>query len=496
MMEAIHLNLSKIKDLRVMPSTSVEQFRVTTKTTRQIGKELGVEYLLEGRFQKDGNNVKVIVDLIKASKESQAWAKDYNRNWNDVFSVQSEVAQTIARELHAVITPEEKQLIEKKPTANLKAYEFFIRAQQLADNYWRDNDTRNLPEAQRLLDKALEIDPGYEMAIEAKGDVFLAQSKYDSVLVYSNRLTGLNPYSARGYFLKGEYYNFTNVPDSAIKNYLFALKFQNKNEISDKEWCEFQIGWVYCMGKNDYQKGLQYLQKGWDVKEKGDWVRPFMVGHIFLSIGDYEKSNTYYQKSLEIDESPLCIAYYSMSLVVQSRSEEALSILDTICKEPQSKVICNQRRFYTHLTRKEFDLAEQFYMDFLNAGGTPDVNDSIWLSYLYKKTGKEQAAITLLKRCKTSLENQTVKNSNFELYLKLSCIYAILENKEEALKNLTKSVDIGLQFGWQDFLEICPLFENLWDDPDFKAIVHRAQNEIATIRAQVKKMEQSGETNL
>ena len=286
------------------------------------------------------------------------------------------------------------------------------------------------------------------------------------------------------------------VLDSAIKNYLFALKFQNKNEKSDNEWCEFQIGWVYCVGKNDYQKGLQYLQKGWDVKEKGDWGRPYMVGHIFLSIGDYEKSNKYYQKSLEIDESPLCIAYYSISLVFQSRSEEALNFLDTICKEPQSKVICNQRRFYIHLIRKEFDLAEQFYTDFLNAGGTPDVNDSIWLSYLYKKTGKEQAAITLLKRCKSSLENQTVKNSNFELYLKLSSIYAILENKEEALKNLTKSVDIGLQWGWQDFLEICPLFENLRNDPDFKATVHRAQNEIASIRSQVKKMEQSGETDL
>jgi tetratricopeptide (TPR) repeat protein len=167
-----------------------------------------------------------------------------------------------------------------------------------------------------------------------------------------------------------------------------------------------------------------------------------------------------------------------------------------ICKEPQSKVICNQRRFYIHLTRKEFDLAEQFYTDFLNADRTPDVNDSIWLYYLYKKTGKEQAAITLLKRCQASLENQTGKNNNFELYLNLSSIYALLDNKEEALKNLTKSVDIGLHWGWHDFLEICPLFENLWDDPDFKAIVHRAQNEIATIRSQVRKMEQSGETDL
>jgi hypothetical protein len=141
-------------------------------------------------------------------------------------------------------------------------------------------------------------------------------------------------------------------------------------------------------------------------------------------------------------------------------------------------------------------LAEQFYTNFLNAGGTPDVRDSIFLSYLYKETGKEQAAITLLKRCQISEENKTGKDINFELYLNLTSIYALLDNKGEALKNLTKSVDIGLHWGWHDFIKICPVFENLWDDPDFKAIVHRAQNEKATIRSQVKKMEQSGETDL
>jgi TolB-like protein len=499
MMDAITLHLSKIKDLRVLGRTSVEQYRNPTKTTTAIGKELGVEYLLEGSFQKFGDNVKLIVQLIKTGKEGHVWANEYDRNWSDIFAVQSEVAQAVATELHSAISPEEKQLIEKKPTADLKAYEFYIRAQQLADSYWRDNETRYLPEAQRLLDKALEIDPGYEMAIVAKGGVFLAQNRYDSVLVYANRLMTLNPYSAHGYLLKGEYYNFTNVPDSAIKNYLLAIKFLNKNEISDKEWCEFQIGWVCCVQKNDYQKGLVYLQKGWDVKQKGDWTRPYMVGNIFLSIGDYEKSNKYYQMSLGIDESPKCIYSYSMSLVLQSRLGEALNFLDTICKEPQSKVFCNQVRFYIHLIRKEFDLAEQFYTNFLNAGGTPNVSDSIWLSYLYKETGKEQAAIILLKRCQISEENKTGKNINldfFDLYLNLTSIYALLDNKGEALKNLTKSVDIGLHWGWHDFIMICPVFENLWDDPDFKAIVHRAQNEKATIRSQVKKMEQSGEIDL
>jgi TolB-like protein len=89
-MDAILLNLQKFKDLRVMSRTSVEQYRGTTKTTHQIGQELDVEYLLEGSFQKVGDNVKLIMQLIKAREESHAWANEYNRNWKEIFSVQSE----------------------------------------------------------------------------------------------------------------------------------------------------------------------------------------------------------------------------------------------------------------------------------------------------------------------------------------------------------------------------------------------------------------------
>lgn len=496
MMEDILNDLVKINDLNVKSRNDIEPYRKTPKSFKEIGKELGVANILDGSVRKQGDRFKLSIQLILAESGFNLWSDTFEGEYSeDIFKIQSNIAQKVAAALNAVITREEKEKVERVPTTDIKAYEFYIRAQQLLDSYWRDHDTRYLPEAQKLLDKALEIDPAYEMAIAAKGGVFLAQSKYDSVLVYANRLKDINPYSANGYYMKGEYYNFTNFPDSAIENYLLAIKFFSKNEISDKKYNEFQIGWVYCVQKNDYQKGLIYLQKGLDVKQKDDWVKPYMIGNIFLSIGDYEKSNKYYQMSLGIDESPLCISSYSRSLMIQSRSEEALSFLDTICKEPQSKPFCNQRRFYIHLIRKEFDLAEQFYKNFLNTGGTPDVRDSIWLSYLYKKTGKGQAAITILKRCQTYLENKTGKNIDFELYLNLSSIYALLDNKEEALKNLTKSVNMGLRWGWHDFLEICPFFENLWNDPDFKGIVHRAQNEKAIIRSQVKKMEQSGETD-
>lgn len=206
-MDAIVMQLSKIKELRVMSRTSVEQYRKTTKTTRQIGKELGVEYLLEGSFQKIGNEARLIVQLIKANEESHIWADSYNRNWNDIFAVQSEVAQTIAAELHAVITPEERQIMERTPTKDLEAYDAFLKGQfyyeMSGDNrseraifwfkesirldssfvlpwsylsmcYWRQSPTAASPEfmaAKRASERALELDPTSATAIVNMGEI-------------------------------------------------------------------------------------------------------------------------------------------------------------------------------------------------------------------------------------------------------------------------------------------------------------------------------------
>jgi len=132
MMDAITLHLSKIKDLRVMSRTSVEQYRETTKTTRIIGRELNVDYLLEGSFQKFGDNTKLIVQLIRASEESHVWANEYNSKWSDVFSLQSDVAQKIASELMVVMTPEEIEKMIEKPTENLEAYQAYLRGHYYA----------------------------------------------------------------------------------------------------------------------------------------------------------------------------------------------------------------------------------------------------------------------------------------------------------------------------------------------------------------------------
>ena len=178
MMDAILLHLSKIEDLRVMSRTSVEQYRETDKTMTEIGRELGVEYLLEGSFQKYGDNVRLIVQLIKTGKEGHVWANEYDRNWNDIFSVQSEVAQTIARELDAVITPEEKELINKVPTNNLTAYDLHMQALDFYNKYLFSRDRKYLEKVTQLGYISLELDPEFALAYYWLGESSLSDKHF------------------------------------------------------------------------------------------------------------------------------------------------------------------------------------------------------------------------------------------------------------------------------------------------------------------------------
>src|SRR5881398_3142074 len=124
-------NLSKIGDLKVISRTSVMPFRGKASNVREIGKTLGVGNILEGSVRRIGNRVRVNVQLINASNDEHLWAEDYDRDLTDVFAIQTDLAQKIANELRAKLSPSEKALMERKPTDNGEAYLAFIQARNL-----------------------------------------------------------------------------------------------------------------------------------------------------------------------------------------------------------------------------------------------------------------------------------------------------------------------------------------------------------------------------
>src|SRR5438309_5918440 len=123
--DEILTRLSKIADLKVISRTSTQNYKSAPGNLPEIAKQLGVAYILEGSVQKSGGAVRVNVQLIKASNDSHLWSDTFDRKLTDIFSVESEVAKTIADQLHAHLTGREQQVIAAKPTDNTEAYDAY-----------------------------------------------------------------------------------------------------------------------------------------------------------------------------------------------------------------------------------------------------------------------------------------------------------------------------------------------------------------------------------
>ena len=125
--EDLLTNLAVVAELKVISRTSVLQYRGTTKTMRQIGQELGVAYLLEGSVRRAGSKVRVTGQLIDTRNDEHVWAKSYDRDLTDIFAIQSAIAQEIATALSAAISPQTKKFLERRPTENSVAYDFYLK---------------------------------------------------------------------------------------------------------------------------------------------------------------------------------------------------------------------------------------------------------------------------------------------------------------------------------------------------------------------------------
>ena len=122
--------LAKIADLKVISRTSVMDYR-GKRNVRQIGNELRVSHVLEGSVRRTGTHLHLNAQLIDTRTDTHVWAEQYDRDLNDVFAIQSEIAQKVAEQLHAKISPAEKLAIERKPTGDLVAFDLYSRANDI-----------------------------------------------------------------------------------------------------------------------------------------------------------------------------------------------------------------------------------------------------------------------------------------------------------------------------------------------------------------------------
>ncbi|PYK32042.1 MAG: hypothetical protein DME57_01315, partial [Verrucomicrobia bacterium] len=164
--DQILTNLARVSDLKVISHTSVRQYKTgDERNLREIGKQLGVAYIMEGSVQRARDRLRINAELIDARTDAHIWAETYDRTAADLFAIQSELAQSIAAQLKAKLSPQQKAEIEERPTQDLDAFESYLQAKTIIDSYTNAAEVRGaLLKSLQLLDDAIKRDPNFVSA--------------------------------------------------------------------------------------------------------------------------------------------------------------------------------------------------------------------------------------------------------------------------------------------------------------------------------------------
>jgi TolB-like protein/Flp pilus assembly protein TadD len=296
-MEDILNNLQKVRSFTVRPVTSSYQYRDTKKSTATIVKELNVNYLVVGSVGREGNNLKIRVSLIDSKADKQIWSNDYTSEMNQLFSVQSEIAKEIASELKSELTPEEIKKIEKRPTENPKAYNYYLLGNYY---YWKAGNSGENNTAIEIYEKAIGLDKGFALAYTGIAKCLLDQYWYykdhsENTLRKSKQAIDkafeIDPDLPDAHLALGLYYyhGFSKYSE-ALKQFELVLKFQPKNpEVMYWSAAVHRRAGNWEMAKSEFVKALDLNPGKQDMAED--------AAETFDLLRDYSKAEEYYNMS-------------------------------------------------------------------------------------------------------------------------------------------------------------------------------------------------------
>jgi non-specific serine/threonine protein kinase len=244
MTEDIITELTKIEDLKVFPRPAVMVYRDRPVTAPEVGRELNAAYVVSGSLRRAGSRLRVSAQLIQTGSGLAAWAERFDRQMEDVFEVQDEIARAIAAALRIKLSPHEAMAIASKPTENLQAYDSYLRARSFARRVtrtdldfalqmyeraigldpgfavayaglanvcglyfeWHERDGRWIEKGQAASEKALELSPNLPEALAARARIAYAQKDYDKAARLAEQAVALKPDCDGAYYMLGRAY--------------------------------------------------------------------------------------------------------------------------------------------------------------------------------------------------------------------------------------------------------------------------------------------------
>jgi tetratricopeptide (TPR) repeat protein len=447
-----------------------------------------VNYVVEGSGQKYGNKFVLRVQLITGKNERHLWGKSYDREIHqttDIIGVQGEIAQLIAGELKATITPEEKQLIEKTPTANLTAFDFYQRGREEYTKYLINNTNRAvLKKAEGFYRKALKYDSAFAQAYTGLARVYwdkhywkeyFSGNYMDSVLIFCDIALSFDNKLDEAFTVKGNYYLIKGIRNKAFEYYDKALK------INPNSWEAYRgkgyLSWIVDIVEtiNNYQKAAS-LYHG---SELPNILK--QIAEAYFSAGIIEKAKYYYQEAIALNGNKAeyfdGLAWAEFSL---ENFEEALKLAKK-ANEIDS-IYLGDLMWYSSLSghNDEAYICAKKLVEYYEKSGELNLQSSHRVGYAFWKAGKIKEAEYYFNQ-QIKYDEESIKLGRDIAQWKpaqydLSATYAFLGDKVKAYQYLDEFNKMNFYpLWWVILLKHDPLFTSIHNEERFQKILQNME---------------------
>ena len=423
--------LSEVKGLRVIARTSVNHYKETSKTVAQIGNELGVAFVLEGSVRKAGNKVRVGAQLIDVESQEHIWSNQYDRNLNDIFSIQSDIAKKVADSLEVTLLKGERARIERKDTESTVAYVAYLKGRTLL----HDRSEKAIKGAKEQFELAVREDAGYAKAYSGLADT---------------------------YMILGDYL-FSPFPSSLEE----AKKQIRKALELDPNLAEARVSLAnYLMYNYDFVGSENEFRRAIELNPSYASAHHWFAGTLD-QLGKTDEAFAEMMLAEELDPLSSAISLSAVYRFILTRTfDDALKRIRKLSEiDPEGPLVAEAWMAY-HFVRKEWNDALRYLKRMIEADPDDPYLD-MDLAYIYAVTGKRNEALLLVEKLKAVPESARIKG-NF-----LAFVYAGLGDLDECFRWLDYAYDRREIFiGW---FRRYPLLENVRSDKRFGELLKRAR---------------------
>jgi serine/threonine protein kinase len=430
--EEIISDLSLIHGLLVISRSSAMTYKGTKKKIKEIGKELNIQYVLEGSVRKAGNNLRITAQLIDAINDVHLWAKKYSGTLDDVFDIQEKVSRAVVESLRMVLMPSEEQGIAARPVGDAQAYDSYMRARHEIARWTEDSLDRAVQQLEMAMDivgdnAVLHAGLGYAYIVYFWGGFRMDEATLQKAAEHAKIAVELDPAVEQGHFVLGTIALVSGEPQTSYNHFRKALSL-NSNDSDTLFWMVQLCGFI---GKPEVSEPLVERLLETDPLSPNSYVAA-VFHHIYS--GNFEGAMEPARKAMQLDPKGFMTRFwFFVACTYNHKLEELDPVLELWLEEDPdhswpiivSVFVSAQRGIEIPIPEKTLN---ELWQDVCAAGhGMP-------------------------------------------------ALYSMLNKKEEALNWLERGFELGF-FNYPFLSEIDPRFENIREEPRFEKLMERVKHE-------------------